>query len=189
MIPFLIPVLKKLTSELTKLVIVTWVLLFSMKWLKVESFLLENLILYTGDLIFGWFLFNRDNSKEVKLWIIVALMMLAFNFFGTWMIAIETGKYCSIFMGYKTLNTVIIGSALFVAAQTYAERITGKLSATYSLGIYLLHPLLLIPVRELSNGGYLFFGSNWIAIPVIRIISLFLTMILVKIPFVNKLVP
>ncbi len=26
--------------------------------------------------------------------------------------------------------------------------------ATYSLGIYLIHPLLLIPVRQLDNGFY-----------------------------------
>jgi surface polysaccharide O-acyltransferase-like enzyme len=198
-IPFLLPLLKKLTPELTKLVLTVWALLFLMKWLKVESFLLENLILYTGYLIFGWFLFNRDNSKEVKMWIVAAMMMLVFNFLGTWVIAFETGKYSSIFMGYKTLNTVIIGVALFVVAQTYADKITGKFRAIisilskYSLGIYLLHPLLLIPVRELSNGVYLFFGSNWIAIPVISIvtifISLFLTVILAKIPFINKLVP
>ena len=125
--------------------------------------------------------------------------MLLLNFFGTWFLANETGKYSSFFMGYKTLNTAVIGGMLFVLAQAYAEKIKGKSRAlittisTYSLGIYLIHPLLLIPIRELNNGFYTFFGSNWIAIPMITlitlIVSLILTIALVKVPFVRRLVP
>ena len=198
-IPFLIPLLKKLTPELTKLVIAVYALMFLMKWLKVESFLLENLILYTGYLLLGWYLFNRDNSKELKYWVITGISMLLLNFFGTWTVAMETGEYRSYFMGYKSLNTVIIAGMLFVVGQVYADRIKGRLRtmittlSTYSLGIYLLHPLILIPIRQLDNGFYSFFGSNWIAIPVISIVvmfvSLLITQLLVKIPYVRKLVP
>lgn len=125
--------------------------------------------------------------------------MLVFNFFGTWQLAIDTGKYSSLFMGYKTLNTVLIAGMLFVLAQTYADKIQGKLRAfvliisKYSLGIYLLHPLLLIPVRQLDNGFYSAFGSNWLAIPIITlltmVLSLLSTMLLVKIPVMKRLVP
>ena len=102
-------------------------------------------------------------------------------------------------MGYKTLNTVIIAGMIFVSAQVYADKIKGKLRALvaliskYSLGIYLLHPLLLIPVRDLANGFYSVFFSNWLAIPVITIVimllSLLCTMLLVKIPLIKRLVP
>lgn len=125
--------------------------------------------------------------------------MLVFNFFGTWQLAIDTGKYSSLFMGYKTLNTVLIGGMLFVLAQAYADKIQGKLRALvliiskYSLGIYLLHPLLLIPVRHLDNGFYSAFGSNWLAIPAITLLTMLLsllcTMLLVKIPIMKRLVP
>ena len=198
-VPFLIIILKKLDDEYIKMILMTFVVLFLMKWLKVESFLQQNLILYTGYFILGWYLFNRDNSKDVKWWVIAGVSMLVLNVFGTWFIAIETGKYSSFFMGYKTLNTMIIGGMLFVVAQTYADKIQGKLRsfisliAKYSLGIYLLHPILLIPVRELENGYYDFFGTNWVAIPLISVIvmgiSLVLTIGLAKIPFINKLVP
>ena len=93
-------------------------------------------------------------------------------------------------MGYKTLNTAIIGGMLFVVAQTYADKIQGKfrsfvsLIAKYSLGIYLLHPILLIPVRDLKNGYYDFFGTNWIAIPAISIIVMMISLILTI--FVNN---
>ncbi|GLS91956.1 membrane protein [Psychromonas marina] len=198
-IPFLIPLLKKLTPELVKLLVVVCGLMFLMKWLKVESFLLENLILYTGYLILGWYLFNRDNSAQLKAWLIAGISMLIVNFFGSWELAFKSGQYSSYFMGYKTLNTMIIGGMLFVVAQAYADKITGKLRALisviskYSLGIYLLHPILLIPVRELDNGFYSFFASNWLAIPIITIIVLFAslccTMLLAKTPLINRLVP
>jgi surface polysaccharide O-acyltransferase-like enzyme len=170
-----------------------------MKWLRVESFLLENLVLYSGYLILGWYLFNRDNSAQLKPWLIAGIIMLIVNFFGSWEMAFKSGQYSSYFMGYKTLNTMVIGAMLFVVAQTYADKITGKLRSLisviskYSLGIYLLHPILLIPVRELDNGFYSFFVSNWLAIPIITIIilfiSLFCTMLLAKTPVINRLVP
>ncbi|MCP4322529.1 MAG: acyltransferase family protein [Psychromonas sp.] len=198
-IPFLIPLLKKLTPELTQLVIVIYAVMFLMKWFKVESFLLQNIILYTGYLILGCYLFNRDNSEQLKYWLVTGITMLLLNFFGSWELAVKSGEYSSFFMGYKTLNTMIIAAMLFVVAQTYAGKITGKLRllisiiSKYSLGIYLLHPLLLIPVREIDNGVYALFDSNWLAIPVITIvvlfISLFCTMLLVTIPVVKRLVP
>lgn len=198
-IPFLIPLLKKISPELIKLIVVAWLLLFLMNWLKVESFLRQNLILYTGYLILGWYLMNRDNAKELKYWLIAGVSMLLLNFFGSWQLAVESGQYSSFYMGYKTLNTVLIAGMLFVLAQSYADKIQGQLRmlisviAKYSLGIYLLHPLLLIPVRNLDNGYYDWFGSNWLAIPIITLLvmflSLFCTMLLVKIPVFKRLVP
>jgi len=198
-IPFLIPLLKKLTPELTKMVIVICAVMFLMKWFKVESFLLQNLILYSGYLILGWYLFNRDNKAQLTYWVIGGVSMLLLNFFGSWELAIKSGKYSSFFMGYKTLNTMVIGGMLFILAQIYADKITGAFRvfitviSKYSLGIYLLHPLLLIPVRELENGFYSFFVGNWLAIPVITILVLCLslagTIILVKIPLLKRLVP
>ena len=198
MIPFLIPLLKKAAPELIKLVVVTWMVLYLMKWLKVESFLQENLILYTGYLIVGWFLFNRDNSDSLKLWLIAGVSMLALNISGSWILAVESGECSPFFMGYKTLNTAIIAGMLFVLAQSYAENIQGKcrgfmsLVSKYSLGIYLIHPLFLIPVRNLDNGFYDFFGSNWLAIPLLTIlvliISLCATIVLVRIPLIKRLV-
>lgn len=198
-IPFLIPVLKKASPEMVKLLIFAWAVLFLMNWLDVQTFLSQNLVLYTGYLVLGWYLFNRDNSAQLKYWLIAGISMLLLNFIGTWLLALETGAYSSFFMGYKTLNTAVIGAMLFVLAQNYADRIQGKLRdfihivSKYSLGIYLLHPLLLIPVRVIDNGYYASLMSNWLAIPILTIITLFasliITMLLVKIPLVKRLVP
>ena len=198
-IPFLIPLLKKASPEHIKLALLSWTVLFLMHWLKVGSFLQQNLVLYSGYLILGWYLFNRDNRPQLKSWVLGGVSMLLLNFAGTWFLAIEEGAYSSFFMGYKTLNTAVIGGMLFVLAQAYAHNIQGQLRAlvtlisTYSLGIYLIHPLILIPVRELNNGFYEVFGSNWVAIPAITLVALFLslllTMLLVKIPLFRRLVP
>ena len=198
-IPFLIPLLKNAAPEHIKLALMAWAVLFAMHWFKVDSFLQQNLVLYTGYLVLGWYLFNRDNRPQLKIWLFAGCFMLLLNFFGSWQLAIEKGSYSSFYMGYKTLNTAVIAGMLFVLAQAYADKIQGKyralisLISTYSLGIYLIHPLLLIPIRELSNGFYTFFGSNWVAIPVITLVilavSLILTMILVKVPVIRRLVP
>lgn len=198
-IPLLIPLLAVINPERFKLILVAWALLITMHWLQVETFLRENLLMYTGYLLLGWYLFNRDNREDLKWWLTAGCTMLCFNFFGTWYLSVEQGEYSSFFMGYKTLNTAIIGGMLFVLAQTYGERIQGKLRqfisviSKYSLGIYLLHPLLLIPIRDLDNGFFSAFGTNWLAIPVLTMIvlllSLVLTMALARLPLVNKLVP
>ena len=198
-IPFLIPLLKKLSSELIKLVVVVCAVMFLMNWLGVESFLLQSLVLYTGYLILGWYLFNRDNRDSLTAWSIAGITMLLLNFFGSWELAVKSGEYSSLFMGYKTLNTMVIAGMLFVIAQVHADKIQGRfrglvsIISKYSLGIYLLHPLLLIPVHDLDNGFYSFFASNWLAIPIITaivlFISLFFTMLLVKVPVIKHLVP
>jgi surface polysaccharide O-acyltransferase-like enzyme len=198
-IPFLIPLLKQAAPEHIKLALVAWAVLFLMYWFKVDSFLLQNLVLYTGYLVLGWYLFNRDNRPQLTMWVIAGSFMLILNFVGSWQLSVEKGGYSAFYMGYKTLNTAVIAGMLFVLAQAYADKIKGKFRAlvtvisTYSLGIYLIHPLLLIPVRELSNGFYTFFGTNWLAIPIITVFtlaaSLTLTMLLVKVPVVRRLVP
>jgi len=198
-IPFLAPVLRRLDGELAKMLLFAYATLFTMKWIGVHSFLMQNLILYTGYLVLGWYLFNRDNRESVRIWVMAGIGMLLLNIVGTYLLALETGKYSSFFMGYKTLNTAVIGGMIFVLAQRYADRVRGKVRAfiskvaRYSLGIYLIHPLFLIPVRDLDNGYYDIFGSYWISIPIITIavifISLYATIALSRLPLTRRLVP
>lgn len=198
-IPFLAPLLKKIPTQLVYLLIFTYMVLFLTHWLKVESILHQNIIFYTGYLIIGWYLFNRDNTAHLRYWVGAGVLMLILNALGTLIFTQSLGKYSSLFMGYKTLNTMIIGGMLFVVAQCYADKIKGKFKALvlliskYSLGIYLCHPIFLIPVRDLSNGYFDFFGSYWVAIPsltiIIMAISILFTYILAKIPILNRIAP
>lgn len=198
-IPLLAPLLCKMTSQQIKLLIYAWFLLTLMHWLDVETILRQPLLLYSGYLVLGWYLISRDNSEDVSLWLWAGGAMLVFNVLGTWQLSHEHGRYAIFFMGYKSFNTAVIAAMLFVLAQTYAEKITGKLRqgisliARYSLGIYLIHPLFLIPIREIEAGYYAWFGSNWLAIPlltfIVVLLSLLSTMVLTKIPLLKKMVP
>lgn len=198
-IPFLAIVLRTLSAEHIKLLLAAWWMLTLMHWLKVETPLRQNIVLYSGYLVFGWYLFNRDNRPQLKYWVVAGIGCLLLNALGSAYLSFLGGKYSTFFMGYKSLNTVLIAGMLFVVAQSYAERIQGRLRrligviSKYSLGIYLVHPLLLIPVRNLDNGVYSFFGSNWLAIPVISLFTLVLalgvTVILAKLPIIRRVVP
>lgn len=198
-IPLLAPVLHSMRDERVKLVLAAWGMLTLMHLLKVETPLRQNIVLYSGYLVLGWYLFNRDNRPELKYWLVAGISCLIINFFGSWYLAELKKEYSVFFMGYKSVNTVLIGGMLFVVAQSYAENIKGRLRSMvsliskYSLGIYLVHPLLLIPVRNLNNGVYDFFGTNWLAIPIISIftlgVALACTALLVKIPVIRRIVP
>ncbi|MBY5920617.1 acyltransferase [Ferrimonas balearica] len=198
-IPLLAPLLHRMEPERIKLLIAAWLLLTLMHLLKVETPLRQNILLYSGYLVLGWYLFNRDNRPQLKLWLGLGLGSVFLNLVGSWYASEAKGAYSSLFMGYKSLNTVLIGGMLFVLAQCYADRIGAKAKtvitsiSTYSLGIYLIHPLLLIPVRNLDNGVYQWFGHTLIAIPVITLVTLLvawaLTAALTRLPLINRLVP
>lgn len=198
-IPFLALLLARIDDEHIKLLLLTYAGLYSMKWFGVKSIVLMNLVLYSGYLVLGWYLIQRDNRNELKLWVVAGCCMLCLNVFGTWGIAESKGAYSSFYMGYKSLNTAIIAGMIFVVAQTYAEAIRGRMRSLicsisrYSFGIFLVHPLLLIPIRNLDNGYYLLFGTNWLAIPLISLGVFFLSFLIVrvlnKIPFARQLVP
>lgn len=199
LVPFLSLLLAKFNKEYVQLLLLTYAGLFTMKWFGVKSVILMNIVLYSGYLVLGWYLLLRDNSKQLRLWVVSGCCMLVLNVLGTWTIAEMKGAYSSFYMGYKTLNTALIAGMIFVVAQTYAHKITGKLRSIlsgisrYSLGIFLIHPLFLIPIRNLDNGYYFFFKSNWVAIPLISLavflLSLFTTIFLVKLPIFRRLVP
>ncbi|MBY6016368.1 acyltransferase family protein [Halomonas denitrificans] len=198
-IPLLAPLLHQMDSERVKLLIAAWMLLTLMHLLKVETPLRQNILLYSGYLVLGWYLFNRDNRPQLKIWLVLGIGSALLNVIGTWYASEAKGAYSSLFMGYKTLNTVLIGGMLFVLAQSYADRIGAGAKkvitsiSTYSLGIYLVHPLLLIPVRDLENGVYGWFGHTLIGIPVITVVTLLvawaITAALARIPAINRLVP
>lgn len=198
-IPLLAPLLYKMTSQQVKLLLYAWFVLTLMNWFDVTSFLRQPLLLYSGYLVLGWYLIHRDHREDVGLWLWAGGAMLVFNVFGTWQLSHEHGQYAIFFMGYKNFNTAIIAAMIFVLAQTYAEQITGKirqgisLIARYSLGIYLIHPLFLLPIRNIEAGYYAWFGSNWLAIPtltlIVLLLSLLSTMALAKLPLLQKIVP
>ncbi|MBU2709102.1 acyltransferase family protein [Zooshikella marina] len=179
-IPLLALMIHKLGHERIKLLITGWLLLTLVNWLNIETPLRVNIVLYSGYLIFGWYLANHTPIHT--RWLIVGgLLAAATNLVGSWYWSMLKDGYSSFFMGYKTLNTVLIAGMIFTLCKQYSEQIPLYLKpviahlARYSLGIYLLHPIILIPIRDLNNGVYDWFGHNIVAIPFITCIVFILS--------------
>ncbi|MGI0116208.1 acyltransferase [Zooshikella sp. RANM57] len=174
-IPFLIPLVHKAGHERIKLLLVGWLLLTLINWLNIETPLRINIVLYSGYLIFGWYL--AEHTPTLKRWLVWGgLLAIIANLLGSWYWSVLKDGYSSFFMGYKTLNTVLIAGMIFILCKQYSERLPSTLKAViahaarYSLGIYLLHPIILIPIRDLNNGVYDWFGHNLLAIPVLTLV-------------------
>ncbi|GAA4883177.1 acyltransferase [Ferrimonas pelagia] len=198
-IPLLAPLLKAMNEEQIKILLAGWLTLTCMHFLKVPSFLREPLVLFIGYLVLGWYLFNRDNRSQLPLWLGLGISAAVINLLGSYWASDHKGAYSALFMGYKSINTVVIGAMLFVLAQSYAERLGAALRrivtsiSTYSLGIYLIHPLLLIPIRSAIERDYAQFGHPAVAIPALTLLTLVvawaLTALLARLPIVRQLVP
>ncbi|WP_128080549.1 acyltransferase family protein [Salinivibrio socompensis] len=72
-------------------------------------------------------------------------------------------------LSYTTINTVLISAAVFLAVRQWRQgRTTPSWVATlsrYSLGIYLIHPIFLWPVRAYWPT----LSPSWVWIPVLTI--------------------
>ena len=195
----LTPVIAKLNERQLLILIAAWLTLTLAHLLKIPTPLRQATILYSGYLVLGWYLFQQKDRKQLWMWVGLGVAAVCVNLVGSWWAAEAKGAYSSKYMGYKTLNTVLIAAMLFVLAQHYGGKIHGRLKALiislskYSLGIYLLHPMLLIPIRSRLETAPFTFGHPAFAIPMLTFVILLLawicTALLARIPVVRKLVP
>mgnify|MGYP000569081459 CR=1 FL=1 len=193
------PLIAKMNEQQLLILIAAWLTLTLAHLLKIPTPLRQSTILYSGYLVLGWYLFYYPSRKQLKVWVALGIAAMAVNLVGSWLAAEAKGKYSSMFMGYKTLNTAVIAAMLFVLAQQYGGKIHGRLHklivsvSTYSLGIYLVHPIFLIPVRTRIETSPLSFGHPALAIPALTLVTLLLawgtTALLARVPVVRKLVP
>ncbi|MDX1302722.1 acyltransferase [Photobacterium sp.] len=144
-----------------------WLALTTLFLFKVDGFWSHELILYSGYLLLGYCLFRfRWPSLPWLLPLGIAALLLT-----DYMVvsnSLMNGEYTvGRWLSYKTLNTVLIAAMIFAVCQRYGEqpgefwRQKLAFMSRYSLGIYLLHPVFLWPVREFS----LYFAHPIIMIP------------------------
>ncbi|WP_026971082.1 acyltransferase [Aliagarivorans marinus] len=198
-IPLLAPLLNKMDEQRVRLLLAAWLCLTLMHWLKVDTPLRQNLILYSGYLVAGWYLFNHDQKDQLNLWKMLLGFSLGSNLLVTLWLDWRMSEYQTVMMSYKTLNTALIACSLFVLAKYYAEQIPQdwrkpiQLISKYSFGIYLCHPLLLIPARELDLGIYQWFAHPVLAllvmIPLLLAIAMLVSALLSRSRFTAWMVP
>lgn len=133
-----------------------WLITTALYLLGIDGIWSHELWLYSGYLPLGYLLFHRfpDTGKTV-LWVsLLGLAALALT--ATMLISnsLEAGQYSvGRWLSYKTLNVVLAATMVFALCRYVAAKLpsgwwrTIGLVSRHSLGIYLLHPIFLWPMK------------------------------------------
>ncbi|WP_257288590.1 MULTISPECIES: acyltransferase [unclassified Endozoicomonas] len=153
-IPFLKPAVQAMPDDLLKFMAGVWLWLTLSYLIRIETFWHINTLLYGGYLIWGYCLAKYDTRRYQSLIIFGGILGLILTLGGVFWLSNEKGTYSSgRFNSYKTINTVLVATMVFCLAKHYCDKFQGRsksiisILSRYSLGIYLVHPLLLWPVR------------------------------------------
>lgn len=142
--------------------------------------------------VLGYYLYHKTiDAKNRKRLYIAGLIGLLFTFFATWGLSVATNSPAVVFIKDLCINSVLVSVGLFTFAKYHTSEndITKLLiwASKYSLGIYVMHLLLLENVFTLLPSLPVF-----IDIPVKAVscffVCLILTFCLRKIPFLRKIV-
>ncbi|PMH45442.1 hypothetical protein BCU68_10125 [Vibrio sp. 10N.286.49.B3] len=135
----------------------------------------HQLWLYSGYLPLGYLLYKKVPLNKITLAIITSLGALALLLTVVMVvqISLEADKYSvGRWLSYKTLNTVIAASMVFMLCRYVGEglsastnKIVGFISQ-HSLGIYILHPIFLWPMKEWGwyEGHPLWVIPTWVVL-------------------------
>ncbi len=195
LIPFLRPVVQKMDDVAIKAILGIWLLFSTMFLFSIDGPWSHELVLYGGYLLLGYALWRLDWPSD-KLLLPVGVIALLVTWYMAITISNGAGEYdVDRWFSYKTLNTVLIAAFIFVLCRKWADKLTDNSKTVigfisrYSLGIYLLHPIFLWPVREFD----LYFTHAGFAIPFWTIVAFSLALaaswLLSKSRFTAWLVP
>lgn len=176
---FVIPLLQVFVQKVDDLTLYAglsiWLLTTTLYLFRVDGPWSHNLWLYSGYLLFGYVLYKKlPLTKQVVSFFVFLGAIGVFS--SVWMVATESitlnqytvGRWLS----YKTINTVLAASMVFMLCRYFGENlkqstrnIVGVISKN-SLGIYILHPIFLWPMKEYgwTQGHPLWVIPLWIII-------------------------
>lgn len=170
LIPILRPVVQRDDPALFYTLLGCWLILCTARLMGVSLGLVEDLVLYGGYLLLGVILHRQ--KLPVRILLFIGLLALVATEYTAISGSVSKGAYTSAgWFSYKTVNTVLIAAAVFVLCQQWAEKVSApvqrKIAAVsrHSLGIYLVHPLFLWPVRELAFTP----SMAWLFIPLMTL--------------------
>ncbi len=157
--------------------LLVWLALTGLYLMGWQGWWRDNLVMYSGYLILGYALWRWPPSA----WLVIpaGILSLVVTEWSAITASLAAGEYTSAgWFSYKTLNTALIAALVFYLAMRWGERLPVRLKngvsnlSRYSLGIYLLHPLFLWPVRAFD----LYPGPSWVMIPVWTVVAAGLAM-------------
>ncbi len=169
---FVLPLLQWMVQRVETLAIWIWVVL----WLITATLFLyhidgiwsSELWLYSGYLLLGYLIYQTvpNHSAVVVLALLVGGVSLYVTVQSVVTLSLEHESYTvSRWLSYKTLNTILTASMIFIVCRAWADHLSPgaqrvvTLISQHSLGIYLLHPIFLWPMK---NYGWYEGHPGWV---------------------------
>ena len=182
-IPFLTPLVQKLSDDHLRMLVFGWMMLTLMYLMQIQPHWMVATVMYGGYLPLGYALTRMPLEKQQRRAVCVgALFSIAAGVYGVWEISSIVGSYApGFYTSYKTLNTVIMAIAVFALCTHHAEKVQGRrrkvvrFVGRHSLGLYLIHPLILWLVQ---NCGF-FPGMTLVSIPLMALAVTAVTLFIV----------
>ena len=151
-------VVQRVTNGQLWLPVAGWLMLTTLHFRRIKLPVVIDMVMYDVYLIFYFAMIKVPLSADLRKAIVsIACLAIIAGIFCVWEYSTLAQDYSPArFTSYKTINTALIAGACFTLAYCYAKRISGCLRnlvgfiSQHSLGLYLVHPLILWPVRELQ---------------------------------------
>lgn len=157
LIPFFQILVRKVDDTVLYVLLGLWLFTTTLFLAQIDGPWSNQYYLYSGYLLLGYVLYQKmpNNKQTLRLFVIAGLIALAATIGMVVWRSLDVGTYTiGRWFSYKTLNTVVIASMVFMLGRYYGEGLSGKsmkvigFISTHSLGIYILHPLFLWPVKN-----------------------------------------
>ncbi|MGD8176251.1 acyltransferase [Marinimicrobium sp. ARAG 43.8] len=123
-----------------------------------------NLWLFSGYLPLGYVLYKKVpiNAWSVGLFTLAGIAALVTTVAAVTLLCLDSGDYSfKRWLSYKTLNVIFAASMIFVLCRALADKLSERayrvvqFISRYSLGIYILHPIFLWPMKTFGwHGGH-----------------------------------
>lgn len=158
-IPFLQIFVRKTDDSAIYAYTAIWLLTTTLFLFQIDGPWSHQLWLYSGYLPLGYLLFKKVPLNKMTLFLSVALGIIALVATIAMVASgsITAEKYTvGRWLSYKTLNTVLAASMVFVVCRYYGERLSQRshqvvsFISQHSLGIYILHPIFLWPMKAFN---------------------------------------
>ncbi len=155
-VPFLQLMVQRLDTSAIVAFTAVWLVTTACYLFRIDGPWSHELWLYTGYLTLGYLLYKK---VPLKGWIITTFILLGsaalvWTVFMVVMNSIEADHYTvGRWLSYKTINVVLAASMIFMCCKhvgnVFSERTQRIISfiSKHSLGIYLLHPIFLWPMK------------------------------------------
>ncbi|MFM2588309.1 acyltransferase [Vibrio sp. TBV020] len=156
-IPFFQIMVKKSGPSALYAFVAVWLFTSLLYLMKIDGPWSHELWLYSGYLPLGYLLYQRVPLTKAMVAVFVALGGLAL-FTTAYMVisnSVAAEQYTvGRWLSYKTLNVILAASMIFMLCRYFGEGLSAQANkvigfiSQHSLGIYILHPIFLWPMKE-----------------------------------------